>query len=133
VSNLFFGRGDLLCRVDNKTRLMRKRGETWQREIWRGYEPEHPVWRIEFQFRRAALRDFHVDGEHVHSMADALAVRRGLWRYGVELLSLRDPVEDSNRAAPAAERHLRNKGCSFEQVAAHRRERLLTSATLLAP
>jgi hypothetical protein len=98
VSNLTFGSGDLMCRVYNKSRLMRKKGETWQREVWRGYDSELPVWRIEFQFRRAALRDFHIDGEHVHSVADALAVRQGLWAYGMDGLSLRDPVEDSNRS-----------------------------------
>ena len=188
VSNLTFGSGDLMCRVYNKSRLMRKKGETWQQEVWRGYDPELPVWRIEFQFRRAALRDFHIDGEHVHSVADALAVRQALWAYGMDWLSLRDPVEDSNRsrwpvaalwdelrdveigspcgelvrervrdaeearlvalftgcasslaargygsqlpetlrrAIPAAERHLRKKGRSFDLIAAHKRERRL--------
>jgi hypothetical protein len=188
VSSLVFGGGDLVCRVYNKTLLMRKKGETWQREVWRGFDPDHPVWRIEFQFRRAALRDFHIGGEHVHSVADVLAVRQGLWQYGMEWLSLREPAEDSNRsrwpvaelweelrrveigspcaelvrerlreadearlvalfvgcasslaargygtelpdtlrrAVPAAERHLRKKGRSFERVAAHKRERRL--------
>lgn len=188
VSNISFGKGDLICRIYDKTRLMRKKGETWQREIWRGYDDELPVWRIEFQFRRSALRDFHVDGERVHSVADSLAVRQGLWEYAMDWLSLRDPVEDSNRsrwpvsslwrelraveigspcaelvrdrvrdaeearivalftgcasslaargygrqlsdtvrrAIPAAERHLRKKGRSFEGIAAHKRERRL--------
>lgn len=98
VSNLTFGNGDLMCRIYDKTRLMWKKGETWQREVWHEYDPELPVWRIEFQFRRGALRDFNVDGEHVHSVADALAVRQGLWEYGMDWLSLRDPAEDSNRS-----------------------------------
>jgi hypothetical protein len=61
-------------------------------------DPALPAWRVEFQFRRGVIRELGVDGEHPSSVADALAVRRGLWAYGTEWLSLRDPSGDSNRS-----------------------------------
>ncbi len=73
-----FGHGDVVGRIYDKTRLIRKRQESWPEEVWQGRDPERPVWRIEFQFRRGALRDFRIGGDRVHSVADALAVR-GLW------------------------------------------------------
>ena len=85
-----------MCRIYNKTLQLRKRGETWPTAIWEGMDLEHPVWRIEFQFRREALKDFQVDGAHLHSVATVLAMRQALWEYGTEWLSLRVPTADSN-------------------------------------
>jgi hypothetical protein len=96
VSGFTFGRGAVMCRIYNKTLQLKKKGETWPLEIWRAMDPERSVWRIEFQFRRAALKDFRLDGEQLHSIADVLAVRQALWEYATEWLSLRVPTADSN-------------------------------------
>jgi hypothetical protein len=98
LSGYTFGSGHLLCRIYDKTRLLRKVGETWLREIWEDLDPDRPVWRVEFQFRRGVIRELSIDGEHPHSVADALAVRQALWEYGTEWLSLRDPSADTNRS-----------------------------------
>jgi hypothetical protein len=98
LSGFTFGRGNLLCRIYDKTRELRASGTTWPAAIWREMDPAAPVWRVEFQFRRGVIRELTVDGEHPASVADALAVRRGLWEYGTEWLSLRDPRGDSNRS-----------------------------------
>jgi hypothetical protein len=93
-----FGHGDVMARIYDKTRLMRKKQERWMEDVWQGRDPDRPVWRIEFQFRRGALRDFWLGRERIHSVADALAVRHGLWRYATEWLSLRTPIPgDGNR------------------------------------
>jgi hypothetical protein len=93
-----FGHGDVVGRIYDKTRLLRKRQERWPEEVWQGHDPDRAVWRLEFQFRRGALTDFRLGEDRVHSVADALAVRQGLWRYATEWLSLRTPVPgDANR------------------------------------
>jgi hypothetical protein len=103
VSGFTFGRGAVMCRIYNKTLQLKKKGETWPTELWAGMDPDQPVWRIEFQFRRAALKDFRLDGEPLHSVADVLAMRQALWEYGSEWLSLRVPTEDTNNSRwPAA-------------------------------
>jgi hypothetical protein len=98
LSGFTFGRGNLLCRIYDKTRELRSHGTTWTVAIWEGMDPDRPVWRIEFQFRRGVIRELAVDGEHPDSVADALAVRQGLWAYGAEWLTLREPSGDSNRS-----------------------------------
>jgi hypothetical protein len=98
LSGFTFGRGNLLCRVYDKTRELRSRGATWPEAIWKDRDPDRPVWRVEFQFRRGVIRELAVDGEHPSSVADALDVRQALWGYGTEWLTLRDPSGDSNRS-----------------------------------
>ena len=98
VSGFTFGRGAVMCRIYNKTLQLTKKGDTWPMELWHGWDSERPVWRVEFQFRREALKDFQVDGEHLHSVADVLAMRQALWEYATEWLSLRMPTEDSNNS-----------------------------------
>jgi hypothetical protein len=93
-SGFTFGQGAVVARIYNKTLELRARGQTWPRAIWQDADPDRPVWRVEFQFRREALQAFGVD-----TVADALVDRQGLWEYGTsKWLSLRVGAPgDSNK------------------------------------
>ena len=93
-SGFTFGQGAVVARVYNKTLEIKAKGQTWPHAIWKAIDPDQPVWRVEFQFRREALQAFGVD-----TVAEALVERQGLWQYGAtQWLSLRHQVPgDSNR------------------------------------
>ncbi|MGI8608429.1 MAG: hypothetical protein ACR2MY_04260 [Candidatus Dormibacteria bacterium] len=84
LSGFTFGRGDLMARIYDKTLELSSRGQSWPELVWAGRDPEAPVWRIEFQFRRKALGEFSVKTD-----ADLLGSRQDLWDYGMKWLSLR--------------------------------------------
>jgi hypothetical protein len=88
-----FGQRDILARVYDKTREQRARGEDWLELIWDDRDPDQPVWRVEFQLRRKALKTFRLGG-----VDDVLAARQELWNYGTRWLSLRTPNRDTNRS-----------------------------------
>ena len=92
-SGFTFGKGDVVCRIYDKSLEMAGREQHWQEEIWRGRDPGQPVWRVEFQFRRRALRAFGLE-----TLEHALRSRQGLWEYGLEWISLRRPGKDRNRS-----------------------------------
>lgn len=92
-SGFTFGRGDVVGRIYDKSLEMGVRGERWLEAVWQGREPGEPVWRVEFQFRRRALRRFGLE-----TLQQALNSRQELWGYGMEWLSLRRPRADSNRS-----------------------------------
>jgi hypothetical protein len=93
LSGFVFGRGAIVARIYDKTLELAVRGETWPQVIWEGVDPAQPVWRVELQFRRSALKAFRL-----RTVADVLAARRELWDYGMRWISLRDPNGDSNRS-----------------------------------
>jgi hypothetical protein len=93
LSGFVFGAGDVLARVYDKTLQMQATGQTWQETVWSGRDPERPVWRVEFQFRREALASFGV-----RTVGDVLGARQGLWEYGTRWLSLRQPTNHTRRA-----------------------------------
>ncbi|EQD76201.1 hypothetical protein B1A_03453, partial [mine drainage metagenome] len=92
-SGFTFGKGDVVCRIYDKSLEMAGREQHWQEEIWLGRDPGQPVWRVEFQFRRRALRGFGLE-----TLEQALRSRQELWEYGMGWISLRRPGKDSNRS-----------------------------------
>lgn len=86
-SGFVFGKGDIVARIYDKTLELVHSGETWPHVVWTDRDPEQPVWRVEFQYRRRALHEFGVG--HVHEL---LAGRQDLWEYGTHWLSLRRPI-----------------------------------------
>ena len=88
-----FGAGDLRARCYDKGLEMRIRGVRWPVAGWVGWDPQQPVWRVEFQFRRRVLVSLGS-----WTPAEALAARQALWAYATQWLSLRTPSPDSNRA-----------------------------------
>lgn len=93
LSGLTFGRrgGDLLCRIYDKTREAHDKGHDWRPAVWgSAYDPERKVMRVEFEFRRAGLREFGVD-----TPAQALDQAAALWAYATNSwLSLRIETAD---------------------------------------
>lgn len=88
LSGFMFGKEAVVARIYDKTLEMQTRGHTWQELLWEGRDAARPVWRVEFQFRRDALRSFHVA-----SVEHALELRQALWEYGMTWLSLRTPTD----------------------------------------
>jgi hypothetical protein len=93
LSGFVFGRGAIVARIYDKTLELAVRGETWPQVIWEGADPNRPVWRVELQFRRPALKAFRL-----RTVADVLAARQDLWDYGMRWISLREPTADTNRS-----------------------------------
>jgi hypothetical protein len=87
-TGFMFGRGVLAARLYDKTLEIQRSGKPWFRQVWArdpAYDPSAPVWRLEFQVKREALRAMKVkapDGDPVaiDTWADALAHARALWR-----------------------------------------------------
>jgi len=90
LTGFMFGKGGLAARLYDKTEECRKKGTGWLRDIWQDGDPTLPVWRLEFQFRRLVLSEFHLQriDEVVQSIQD-------LWGYGtMRWLSLRKATRD---------------------------------------
>jgi hypothetical protein len=87
-TGFMFGRGVLAARLYDKTLEIQRSGKPWFRQVWArssGYDPGAPVWRLEFQVKREALRAMKAkagDGDPVaiDTWPDALAHARALWR-----------------------------------------------------
>lgn len=87
-TGFMFGRGVLAGRLYDKTREIKQSAKPWFRQVWAkspGYDPSEPVWRLEFQVKREALRAMKAKaavGEPVaiDTWPDALEHARALWR-----------------------------------------------------
>lgn len=58
-SGLTFGKGSIAARLYDKTLEIIQSDKGWMRAVWEagGYDAAEPVWRLEFQLRRDALRE----------------------------------------------------------------------------
>ena len=92
-SGFTFGKGDVVGRIYDKSLELAVRGHRWPEAVWQGRDPAQPVWRLEVQFRRAALRRVRLE-----TLAQALHARQALWGYAMGWLSLRRPTVDRNRS-----------------------------------
>ena len=93
LTGLMFGRDALVARLYDKTQEIRRRGISWLPDLWGVDVRGEPVWRLEFQFRRKVLVEFHL-----RSVDDTLASLQDLWRYAVgACLSLRIPTTNRRR------------------------------------
>lgn len=93
-SGFTFGRGEVLARIYNKTLEIQKSGKVWFYDIWEenGHCRDGDVWRIEFQLRRKALKEFGIS-----VIEDINSNEIGLWAYLTqEWLSIRIPNKDTN-------------------------------------
>jgi len=90
LTGFMFGKGGLAARIYDKTEECRKKGNGWLRDVWQGGDPTIPVWRLEFQFRRLVLSEFHLQG--IEEVARSI---QDLWAYGTyRWLSLRKATPD---------------------------------------
>ena len=82
LSGWTFGQGgQLSARLYDKTLEIQKSKKYWLHELWAaaGWEPAQPVWRMEFQVKREALKELGI-----RSVPDLLAKRHNLWQYVCE-------------------------------------------------
>ena len=78
----------MTARLYDKTEEVGRVGGSWLEERWGERQEAGPVWRVEFQIRRAALVEFKV-----RSPAEVLAAAQALWTYGTgDWLTLRRPT-----------------------------------------
>jgi hypothetical protein len=93
LTGLMFGRDALVARFYDKTWEIRKRGVSWLPDLWGVDGQSEPVWRLDLQFRRKVLVEFHL-----RTVADTLASIQDLWRYAAsDWLSLRIPTTNRQR------------------------------------
>lgn len=87
-----YGTGDIVFRAyDKSAEILQSSGKTWFHDLW-GRKDD--VWRLEFQFRRDAMKDYSIDdfgdlGERLPEM---------LLKVAEEHTSIRRPNDDSNPA-----------------------------------
>ena len=93
-SGLTFGMGGALsARLYDKTLEIERSEKTYFHDIWRevGWDGEHPVWRLEFQFRRTILHQLGIS-----NVEELLARRADLWDYAMHWLRLVVPSLTDN-------------------------------------
>jgi hypothetical protein len=90
LTGFMFGRDAVVARLYDKTAEIRRQGVSWLPDLWRDADEAQPVWRLEFQFRRPVLVEFHL-----RSVDEVLAGLQDLWRYATaSWLSFRTPTRD---------------------------------------
>jgi hypothetical protein len=90
ADGLHVRQGRPVGRIYDKTVEIRRRGLSWLPDLWGTDGRDDPVWRLEFQYRRAVLVEFNLS-----TVGDVLAAVHDLWRYATEdWLSLRTPMSD---------------------------------------
>jgi hypothetical protein len=62
LTGFMFGKGDLAARIYDKTVEIQRRGVSWLPDLWGIDVSGQPVWRLEFQYRRAVLAEFNLSG-----------------------------------------------------------------------
>lgn len=78
-SGFTIGRGNpMLARIYNKTQEIKTKGKEWFKAIWKenGWHEKKEVWRIEFQLRRAALKELKI-----LQVEDISEKEESLWHY----------------------------------------------------
>lgn len=89
------GGGALSARLYNKTLEIESSDKTFFHEVWKryGWKPGETVWRLEFQFRRAVLKELGV-----FAFTDLLEKLGGLWGYATRAwLRLADPATTTQK------------------------------------
>lgn len=134
LSGFSFGRGEVTARIYDKTLELAQSGKEWMRAVWEssGYDVTAPVWRLEFELRREALRQMRMG-----SLPGAFEHLGRLWEYlTTRWLRLTMPGATDRRERwktdPAwevlADAWLVDSGCEIVRVRkhCHDRERLLS-------
>ncbi|MGH8560794.1 MAG: replication initiation factor [Nevskiales bacterium] len=89
--------GDVGCRLYDKTLEIQKSGKDYLKALWHqaGWNPPSPVYRLEFELKREALKAHGVD-----SLDELLGKLGGLWAYATQSwlrLALPGPDENQSR------------------------------------
>jgi hypothetical protein len=91
LTGLQFGRSELVGRIYDKTRELKKSGKRWLWDHWgQGVDPERPVWRIEFQFKRDVVKSFRFSDP-----SELLWGLQDMWRHATHTwMAYRRPTSD---------------------------------------
>ena len=92
--------GAIGARLYDKTLELKKSRKDYLRPLWSaaGWEPDQSVWRLEFQFRREALKELGVT-----PLPSLLTQRAGLWHYATGSwlrLTLPNPLDQTRTRWP---------------------------------
>jgi hypothetical protein len=88
-----FGRDAIVARLYDKSAEIVHSGKDWMRVIWGDrLDPSIPVWRVEFQLRRAVLAECLLNDPE-----EVVQRRQDLWSYATQWLSLRSPRPRARR------------------------------------
>jgi hypothetical protein len=94
VTSFRFGRDALVARVYDKTAEIARRGQSWLPDLWGERDESKPVWRVEFQLRRAVISEFGLTGAD-----EVLASVQDIWEHCAgEWLTLRERRPNRQRA-----------------------------------
>ena len=97
LTGLQFGKrktGTINARIYNKSEELKRSGADYWKDIWGdAYDPAFPVYRIEFESARGALRQFQLNEPH-----EVLDATGALWAYLTKWLSHRTPTIDQTRS-----------------------------------
>ena len=87
LTGMDFGAGgEVMARLYDKTREIQTESpdKAWFREVWArapGYEPDAPVWRLEYQLRREGFRSFRTAVGRLDTWSDVESNARALWAF----------------------------------------------------
>ncbi|MDP2210916.1 MAG: hypothetical protein Q8J63_04170 [Candidatus Aquicultor sp.] len=91
-----FGKNEMVVRLYNKGEEIRHSNKLWMIDVWKQnphFNPEKPIWRLEVQLRRQALKNLNVD-----YTSEALEQLSGIWVYGLEWLELKKPTKNKQKS-----------------------------------
>jgi len=93
MSGYSFGKGEMMCRIYNKTLEIEKTGKQWFYDLWakHGYQ-EGDITRVEFQFRRDALR-YH----QINTIQDLKLQVADLWHYATNKWLMLKEIRDKEK------------------------------------
>jgi len=84
TQTMYFGCGDVLVRIYDKTCLIEHKPETaWIRQVWKqnGGDPSEQTWRVEVQLRREALVEERFGIDRLTSPEDITGRLGPIWKY----------------------------------------------------
>ena len=97
LTGLLFGKrstGTVEARIYDKTEEIKTSGAQYWKDIWSDrYDPAQPVFRVEFEVGRDALRQFKLSDPH-----EVLDATGALWTYCTTWLSYRVPTNDATKS-----------------------------------
>jgi hypothetical protein len=125
VSGFTIGKGDITARIYDKTLEIHRSRKDWLYDLWRVGQDAR-VWRVEFQLRRDALKDFGIE-----TFDDLINSLQALWDYCVnEWLRVRAGGKRSARLISFWEQAQMTKlGLGDDSVNLVRRERMRSGMT----
>jgi hypothetical protein len=120
-----FGKGDIVARLYDKSAELKKSGKRWFEPLWAksvSYNPQAPVWRLEFQLRRGELDSLRDDsGLVLGSWSNLRSNLPGLFaRCAKNWLALRAPRTGRTRQRLAPEWSAILEQATFDQLRAPR-------------